>query len=288
MNRKHSNLSVHKEIDVQINDGSLCYNYIVFFYTLLRIEGRAVKPMLPQTRKYLNKSGRNRRSASGIVIDAVKMQLTEGNYSVGDRIPNEFEIAESLEVSRGSVREAMKILSAMGVVEIRRGDGTYISDKIGPSLIEQMMLQLVKRDRDSDELAQIREIIERGIVQLSIQNATEEQIQALRDVWERQKKEVEEKRFDHNHLISSELAFHEAMVDCTNNELLKLLYMYILELFLPERYQYKDCDYEEHMHIAVRVHAPVIEAIANRDPEAGDAAIRETTYQWVRLTDKNE
>lgn len=149
-----------------------------------------MKPMLPQTRKYLNKSGRNRRSASGIVIDAVKMQLTEGNYSVGDRIPNEFEIAESLEVSRGSVREAMKILSAMGVVEIRRGDGTYISDKIGPSLIEQMMLQLVKRDRDSDELAQIREIIERGIVQLSIQNATEEQIQALRDVWERQKKKL--------------------------------------------------------------------------------------------------
>lgn len=229
---------------------------------------------------------KQKMSASDAVIEAVKSLLIDGSLQVGDRLPNEFEIATSLQLSRGSVREAMKILSAMGVVDIRRGDGTYISDRVGASMIEQLMLQLVKRERDTRELSEIREIIERGIVQLGTQNATRDQIDALWAVLDRQKREVEEERFDLDHLIASELAFHEAMVNCANNELLKLLYLYILELYLPAHYQ--DLNYEYHMRTALEVHRPVIEAIANRDSEAGDRAIRETTRQWVEITKKSQ
>lgn len=231
----------------------------------------------------LSRHAHQKETASETVIHAVKSLLMEGVLSVGDRLPNEFAIAESLKVSRGSVREAMKILSAMGVVVVKRGDGTYISDQMGVSMIEQLMMQLVKRETDARELSEIREMIELGIVRLGTLHRTDAQIEKLWQVLARQRQEVEEGMFDLDHLIASEFAFHQAMVDCANNELLKTLYLYILELYLPAHYEH--LDYEYHMRTALHVHRPVIEAIENQDPEAGAQAIRETTRQWVEITE---
>ena len=225
-------------------------------------------------------------SATDIVIQSVKSLLINDQLSIGDRLPNEMEIAESLSVSRGSVREAMKILSAMGVVDIRRGDGTYIADNVEYSMIEQLMLQIVKKERNTDELSQIRELIERGIIHLGVDHATEEQIQAMRNCVAKQEEFVAAGAFDYEHLHASEVCFHEAMVNAANNETLKMIYMYILELYLPARYH--TVDYEDHMKEALRVHPPVIEAIANRDHTAGEEAIRETTLQWKRLLGRKD
>lgn len=74
-----------------------------------------------------NVRGKKNESAVDFVIKTFKEQLEKKELRPGDRIPNETELSEMLSVSRGSVREAMKILSALGVIDIQRGNGTFIS-----------------------------------------------------------------------------------------------------------------------------------------------------------------
>ena len=70
-----------------------------------------------------------RESAVDFVVNKIKKLLVEQKLKPGDRLPNEVEISEAMNVSRGSVREALRILTAFGLVESRVGTGTYICQK---------------------------------------------------------------------------------------------------------------------------------------------------------------
>ena len=75
-----------------------------------------------------------RESTVDIVVNNIKKLLIERKLKPGDRLPNEVEISEAMNVSRGSVREALRILTAFGLVESRVGTGTYICQKPGRTL----------------------------------------------------------------------------------------------------------------------------------------------------------
>ena len=70
-----------------------------------------------------------RISAVDLVIAQVKDMLIGGQLKAGDMLPTENSLAQMCRVSRGSVREAMKILNAYGIIDIRRGEGTFVCEK---------------------------------------------------------------------------------------------------------------------------------------------------------------
>ncbi|MGI5888583.1 MAG: FadR/GntR family transcriptional regulator, partial [Oscillospiraceae bacterium] len=80
-----------------------------------------------------------RESAVDVVINSIKQLLIDGKLKPGDKIPNELEISQGLGVSRGSVREAMKILSALGIVDIKVGNGTYVRSKPDSELLDSLL-----------------------------------------------------------------------------------------------------------------------------------------------------
>lgn len=246
-----------------------------------------MEKMLSSTVELLEKQNPYQKvSATDIVIHSIKTLLINDRIKVGDRLPNEMEIANSLNVSRGSVREAMKILSALGVVDIRRGDGTYIVDNVCYSMVERMMLEIVKKERNTSELAEIRELIERGIMHLCVDKATKGQIRAIRSCVDVQETLVADGLFSFEQIQSTELRFHEAMADGANNQTLKVMYMYIMELYLPAHCQ--EVDFEDHMRESLRVHKAILDAIENRNHVAGEVAIREAISQWKRLLGTKE
>ena len=65
------------------------------------------------------------------VAQQISSLIKEQNIGVGDKLPNEFELAESLNVGRGTIREAVKLLVARNCLEIRRGKGTYVTQELG-------------------------------------------------------------------------------------------------------------------------------------------------------------
>jgi DNA-binding FadR family transcriptional regulator len=74
----------------------------------------------------------SRPSAVEAVLEQLQRQLATGAWQVGDRIPGEHELAARLQVSRPAVREAVRALSHVGVLDVRRGDGTYVRSAVDP------------------------------------------------------------------------------------------------------------------------------------------------------------
>ena len=114
------------------------------------------------------------------IIDAFTEQLIGGQIKPGDQIPTEVELAERFGVARNTVREAVKILVAMGVLEIRRPVGTFVCSGFTEAMISPMLYGVILGRGDSyNELLELREIMETGSMLTVIRNATDEEITAL-------------------------------------------------------------------------------------------------------------
>ncbi len=105
------------------------------------------------------------------VVSTIRQLLIDRKLKPGDLLPSENEIASTLAISRGSIREAMKILSAFGVVEIRRGNGTYVATSSGGMLFDPLLFNLLVTSREIGELAELRSLVEEGVIRLIIDRA---------------------------------------------------------------------------------------------------------------------
>ncbi len=110
-------------------------------------------------------------SAVDTVINQIKQLLIDKKLKPGEKLPSEMEICEGLGISRGSVREAMKILSALGIVEIKVGNGTFISEKPNSNMIDSLLFSFLISNPDISEMSEFRKLIELDIVELIIKNA---------------------------------------------------------------------------------------------------------------------
>ena len=121
-----------------------------------------------------------RTNAVQQIIDTFTRQLIAGTLRPGDQIPTEVELSQRFGVARNTVREAVKILVAMGVLEIRRPVGTYVCEGFTEAMINPILYGVIlSRGESYDELMDLREIMETGTMMTVIRNATDAQIAAL-------------------------------------------------------------------------------------------------------------
>ena len=133
----------------------------------------------------------DRAVVSQVVLDQVKDLIINQKYLSGDRLPPERVLAEVLGVSRPSIREALKILEALGIVEIKHGSGTYLK-KINFDFATLPMTVLLSKEKEViDELLEARKIVELEIITLAIHRATDEEIDRL-GVFVENRKSLEE------------------------------------------------------------------------------------------------
>lgn len=95
-----------------------------------------------------------REPISATILNMITDESLSGNLKPGDKLPTENELAENLGVGRNSVREARKMLSSFGVIEVRMGAGTYIAETIHGSIFEPLMLSLAFEQGTSKELVE--------------------------------------------------------------------------------------------------------------------------------------
>lgn len=93
---------------------------------------------------------------SNIIIDRITSAIADGSLKPGDKIPTEQEFSSQLGVARNVVREAIKVLEAFGIVEIRRADGTYVSDGYNPQLLNPLFYGIILSDYTDEELIHYR------------------------------------------------------------------------------------------------------------------------------------
>lgn len=227
-------------------------------------------------------TARSNDSSVDFVVNSIKELLLTKKVMPGDRLPSETELCKLLSVSRGSVREAMKILSALGIVEIRRGDGTYISRGGGKVAFDPLLFSLIVSQPHFAELKALRVILEKSVARLAAQNADEEDLRRLRDCLARTQSLKNAQGGNYEALLALDLEFHEILGNACRNRPLQTIYGFVMQYFRPYIAQslHKQSDFS---HESAQAHQLILRAIENRDGAAAEMAAEESNEIWESL-----
>ena len=149
-------------------------------------------------------------------IDKIKEMIVSGELGPGARLPKEADLADRLGLSRNSLREAVKALSLINVLDVRHGDGTYVTS-LDPRLLLDAMSFVVELHRDDTvlEFLEVRRILEPAATAMAAVVMTDPQIDNLRAVLDSlgENPTVEE-------LVANDLEFHRAIAIGSGNTVL--------------------------------------------------------------------
>lgn len=154
------------------------------------------------------------------VLEQITQWILDGRLHCGDKIPTETELSQRLGVSRNSVREAIKILVYLGVLEIRRAQGTFVCCGASVRMLNPMIYQiLLSGAADSRrDVMQIRQMIETGVVELALQQRTQTQLSLLKEKLCDLGARIDACD-DVGSVFEADLAFHDVIMQMTHNPL---------------------------------------------------------------------
>ena len=193
-----------------------------------------------------------------------EMIVDEGTYSMGSKLPNENELSEKLQVSRTTLREAISFLVAQGILEIRRGRGTFVAEELPSSGLDMTALADIRsRDRARD-LFEMRLIFEPATVELACQRASDEELAMI----EKKAKRVERIAAEDGDWPLADQEFHWAIIKASHNEYMRRLYP-IINGAVNEIMQITGAGSRQSMmEMALRDNRTILEFLLQRD-EAG-------------------
>ncbi len=209
------------------------------------------------------------------VQESIRSHISENNMRAGDPLPPETELAQSLGVSRNSVREAIKGLESMGILETRRGSGMFVRAFSLEPLLESLPYGLMQDLRELSELLDLRCVLETGMIGDVVHSLHQEQVTALQDNLARMRALAEQgKGFP-----DEDREFHRLLfLSMNNGVLLKLLDIFWLVLRKAEDpLDLKDTDPMR----TYRNHVAIVEAVSARDTSGARLAL-EHHYEGIR------
>ena len=192
--------------------------------------------------------------------------VAEGQLKPGDKLPNEVELSRQLGVSRATLREALRDLTVQGVLEVRRGKGTFVSSHVGE--IEDFGFDRLGRMRGQlRDLFELRSIFEPRAAALACRRATAEE---LSDILEKGAA-VERCIRAGRDRTRDDRAFHTAIVRATHNEFMVRL-LPIISRAVEGAISAGEHG-EELAQVTLRDHALLLEFLEKRDPEGAEHAM---------------
>jgi GntR family transcriptional repressor for pyruvate dehydrogenase complex len=124
-------------------------------------------------------------SVTSKAIDSIRAMIRSGELAPGERLPPEQELADRLGVSRGSLREAVRALSQINVLDVRRGDGTYVTSLAPSELLSGLVFALeLIQTKDLDEVVEVRQLLQPPAAALAAQRVTDEQLAQMHEVFD--------------------------------------------------------------------------------------------------------
>ncbi|QIN82197.1 FCD domain-containing protein [Rubrobacter tropicus] len=202
-------------------------------------------------------------SLSDAVTDSVIAWIREGRYRAGDRLPTERELAERLGVGRTSVREGLRFLEKLGILEIRQGTGTMVrSLSLGEVFDHLVPVQTIidLPDRDVRHIMHVRRVLEAESAQLAAQHATERQLGRLDELLDGMAASLERPR----DYLEMDLEFHVVVAEAAANpvlahliDLIRTIYTRYFEIVLRDPDMNRtSLDFHRKLYAALRDHDP--------------------------------
>lgn len=151
-----------------------------------------------------------------LIVHRLEEMMLTGELPPGTRLPAERELAKNLQVSRTSVRQAMAILKARGLISIRAGSGSFASDRTGETLVTSLAGTLSSFKERVLEPMEVRQLIEPQVARLAAERATEENVQALEDIAATQRVLMDADQS----FVEEDIEFHRQIAVTANNSVI--------------------------------------------------------------------
>lgn len=217
-------------------------------------------------------------SSVDFVINSIRNALLNKKLKPGDRLPSENELATTMQVSRSTIREAMKVLSAYGIIDVVHGNGTFICRSDENISMDSILFSFLLSQPSKREQLEFREWMERTVLSLVIQNATQENLDAL----EANYAELLSVSDDAEASIENDLQFHRLLGNFTGNRLISRIYMFSITYFQAS---IESTHKNFGSRGAQRVHRLTIDVIRERAYDRVEEVIAENEKTWVGNSD---
>ncbi|MBW8348241.1 FadR family transcriptional regulator [Bacillus sp. IITD106] len=153
------------------------------------------------------------------VAEAIHEMIRSGQLKPGDKLDSVEQLAENFQVGRSAIREALSALRAMGLLEMKQGEGTYIKEFSPDQIFFPLSTAILMNQNDVENLLEVRKIIETGAVASASKKRTSENLTTMELALEEMKKANGNEELGEK----ADLAFHLAIADASQNQLLSSL-----------------------------------------------------------------
>lgn len=218
------------------------------------------------------------------IVAEIQRLIAEGRLKPGDRLPPERELASAFGVSRGSVRDAIRALEVMGLVEVRQGDGTVIRELSPEVLVRPLAGVLLHKRQLLRDLLDMRRIIEPPLAARAALRARPEEVARLEEILRRQ----EAKMARGDLAMEEDSEFHYVIATAARNDVALRVIDVLMDLLKDCREQSLQTPGRRERSLAG--HRQVLAAIRDRDPAAAEAAMRrhiDEVGEVLRLQDED-
>ena len=210
------------------------------------------------------------------IINRIKALIATGEIKCGEKLPSERDLAEKFNVSRVPIREALKILEYMGVLEYRNGDGLYVQYLSVADVISKIDFALVATEETIFDLLEVRILLETHAAYLASQNRTDEDIAKLHEILHKTREMKRIASHDENTIDELRLlyhAFHRQIINTTKNKILIAVYESLYE-FLDISRQFT-IDSTGISYNSILAHESIINKIIEKNAEEARARMAE-------------
>ncbi|MEZ2391681.1 FadR/GntR family transcriptional regulator [bacterium RCC_150] len=213
-----------------------------------------------------------RKSLVGVVADELLDRIVAGEFPPGTLVPGELELSAKHEVSRMTVREAMKTLEAQRILSVERGRGTFVNPLNRWASLEAVLRAASEGKNDADaaiQLIELRRMLETGACELAASRVSAEELEQL---------QVQVSGMQQAHdsndvaaFVEADLAFHDVILHASGNVFVAVLFEPLHRVLETRRTQTSEIpDIQKH---AIAHHRSILEALESKDPARARAAM---------------
>ena len=202
-----------------------------------------------------------------VIIEEIKDIVKKGELKSGEKLPSERELADKLEVSRTSVREALKALTMIGLIESKHGEGNFIKSNFENSLLEPLSIVFLLIGSKNEDIIELRRIIEPEAAGIAAKNITKSELRDLKEIME-----------ELNNSLDAEICaqldkkFHYKIAQASGNHLISTIMFSISSLI--EKYIDSSCIHNINKKVVKLQHEEIYKALESRDSKKASEYVK--------------
>ena len=224
------------------------------------------------------------KSTVDYITDELLDAIISGRWKPGTKIPTETELMGAFHTGRNSVREAIKVLVALGLLNIRRSDGTYVATTFSEKMLNPLIYSFALEEDTGRQLLELRKMFNYGCSELAAINAADEDLEKINAAFQHYRELLLLDGCPADDLLDADIAFHDEVSKAAHNTLLYRISYVIEQIGRPERIQSMDYIVKNgHKDYLITSHSKIAQAIASRDLEAVRQAVS-NSFKYLEIT----